>query len=461
MSGSVFSGTNSNLNLSTEDNTEIQAGSFEQIQQRVYGFFLEIVRRYAPEQVIYQFRCLFIDYSEIDDSLAFAALGKIIFFDREQEFRNTLVRCCYILINNWRLTSNYHYTRLLIGLFSDPSIQEPTRITKLKTLRTWLKNFVASSDYESLLLFLGKSTYRAKNNWSDRFTSYLLTSQYADLSKPVEQRQIADALSRKIKKQFKFDLAMYTARLGRKSAVSGGTNLQSTIGKPQENPTSLGDGVLNLVKTILTKQGETSYKNLATQFLQTLKGVTFLEFKQMLVVYLELPNANTHISQFFEVNFIDPLTQFHSSCDRQDVMPVLVNAVCKRVIQLLTLDEEKYPSVLFDFLLSQDNPMPLAILLLKVVLLRRDSRLYLETCIANLIKFHSQYPEDECRHFVNFLDILNITLAIYEEDTDYNIVRMSSSCETTQGEAKPDDYRVFSFTKRAGTSPPDQPKNTR
>jgi hypothetical protein len=361
------------------------------------------------------------------------------------------VRCCYILINNWRLTSNYRYTQLLIGLFSDPLIEQPTKTTKLKTLRNWLKNFVGSSDYESLLLFLGKSTssFRAQNNWSDRFTSYLLTSQYADLSKPLEQRQIADALSRKIKKQFKFDLAMYTARLGRKTSAV--TKLPSNGDKSLENPTSLGDGVLNLVKTILTKQGNANYKNLANQFLQSLNGISFLEFKEMLVVYLELPNHHPQISRFFEINLVHPLMQFHAGCDEQVVMSGLANAICKRIIQILTLDDEKRPSVLFDFFLSQDNPMTLVILLLKVVLLRRDCRLQLETCIAALIKFHSQYPEEECRAFINFLDILNVTLAIYEEDTDYSIVRMSSSCEASQNEADLDNYRVFSLKKKTDT----------
>ncbi|MEE3716874.1 hypothetical protein V2H45_08970 [Tumidithrix elongata RA019] len=452
MSGFAFS--QPTPNQYTEEITELQTGSIEQIQQRIYGFFLEIVRRYTPEQVIHQFENLFIRYEQVDDPVTFRSLGQIIFFNQETEFRNTLLRCCYILINNWRITSNYRYTHLLIGLFSDPSIAQPTKTTKLKTLRIWLQNFVNSPDYQSLLLFLGRpsSSSQSKTNWSDRFTSYLLTSQYADLSKPVEQRQIADALSRKIKKQFKFDLAMYTARLGRKTA-SAGTDLQSNSrlssqSKPQENPTSLGDSILNLVKTILTRQGSTSYKNLAHQFLEQLKGVTFQEFKQKFLEYLDLPNYDAEISELFQFGFVEKITQFHTSCDRQIVMFGLIQTTCKRAIQLLTIDEQKNPSDLFYFLLTRDNPMPLVIMLLKIILLRRESRLHLETCIAELIKFYSQYPEDECRGFVNFLDILNVTLAIYEDDTDYSIVRMTESSETTTDESDTDDYRVFSIVKR-------------
>ncbi|CAN1210648.1 hypothetical protein TUMEXPCC7403_10660 [Tumidithrix helvetica PCC 7403] len=452
MSGLAFS--QPNPNQYSEEITEIQTGSVEQIQQRIYGFFLEIVRRYTPEQVIHQFQNLFIRYDQVDDPVTFRALGQIIFFNQETEFRNTLLRCCYILINNWRITSNYRYTHLLIGLFSDPSIYQPSKTTKLRTLRAWLKNFISSPDYESLLLFLGRpsSTYQDRNNWSDRFTSYLLTSQYADLSKPLEQRQIADALSRKIKKQFKFDLAMYTARLGRKEP-SASTSRQSialskSSAKSQANPTSLGDGVLNLVKTILTRQGSNSYKSLARHFLEQLKGITFLEFKQKFLEYLELPSYDAEVSELLQIGLVNKFMQLHTSCDRQIVMFGLVHTACKRAIQLLTLDGQRNPSDLFYFFLSRDNPMPLVILLLKIILLRRESRLHLETCIADLIKYYSHYSEDECRGFINFLDILNVTLAIYEDDTDYSIVRMTENGEAMTDETNADDYRVFSFVKR-------------
>ncbi|MBC6480261.1 MAG: hypothetical protein GDA56_23235 [Hormoscilla sp. GM7CHS1pb] len=103
----------------------------------------------------------------------------------------------------------------------------------LKRLRSWLKKFINSKDYQELKLFCAKyeqSGDRSKD-WSQRYTAYLLAPQYVDFNNSVEQRNAVRTRSLELKEQFKFDLAMYTARS------------ESREDTP-ENPTTLGDGVL-------------------------------------------------------------------------------------------------------------------------------------------------------------------------------------------------------------------------
>ena len=53
----------------------------------------------------------------------------------------------------------------------------------------------------------------------------------------------------------------------------------------------------------------------------------------------------------------------------------------------------------------------------------------------------------ECRSFISFLDILNVTLAIFDEDTDYSLVKMKDY-ESDIPDVNLDNYRVFSQYKK-------------
>jgi tRNA isopentenyl-2-thiomethyl-A-37 hydroxylase MiaE len=73
--------------------------------------------------------------------------------------------------------------------------------------------------------------------------------------------------------------------------------------------------------------------------------------------------------------------------------------------------------------------------------------LYLESYVAELIKFYSSYDESECRAFINFLDVLNVTLAIFDEDTNYSLIKMKN-VENDFPDINLENYRVFSQSKQ-------------
>jgi len=260
-----------------EQVTDITSGSLDQAQQHIYNFFLTIIKHYPIDNILNQFEKLFINYEEIDNLNAYNALGEIIFYNKEHEFKNTILRCCYILNNNWALNGNISACQKLVDLFLSHSISLPTRIYKLNKLRQWLQNFVQSEEYQTLRSLSGRSgVYKSYHNWSERFSSFLLVAEYTNLNKPPEQRQYAEILARKIKKQFKFDLALYTARLDSKSGSAS----------QRQNPTTLGDGVLILIKKVLNKHGHEDLRGIAKRFRNQVDDMTFAEFKNYLLDYL-------------------------------------------------------------------------------------------------------------------------------------------------------------------------------
>jgi hypothetical protein len=131
-------------------------------------------------------------------------------------------------------------------------------------------------------------------------------------------------------------------------------------------------------------------------------------------------------------------------------------------LQYLLLSERRKPSEFLQLSLEYDNFLNPIILLLKIVLIQPHIRFYLEGYVADLIKFYSVYEETECQAFINFLDVLNVTLAIFDEDTDYSLIKMKN-IENDLTDINLDNYRVFSQLKRIvdrGKQPVDQEDTT-
>lgn len=417
---------------------DITAISIDKAQQHIYDFFLEIIKHCQADEILEQFNRLFIQYEEISNITAYYALGEIIFHDREDEFKHTILRCCYILNNNWALNGNLNACQQLVDLFLSNSIGVPTRIHKLKKLREWLQDFVKSDEYNTLRSISGRPGIRKiYHDWCDRFSSYLLISEYTDFNKSAEQRQYAETMSRKIKKQFKFDLAMYTARIDSKSDLNS----------QRHNPTTLGDGVLILIKRVLNKQGHEGLRTVAKRFRSQVKDMTVADFKENLLTYLGISQDRLEIPEVIRLTIVEKIEHFQEHQNDQFMTSSLLYVGCNRILQYILLNERRHPSDFLQLSLENNNFLNPVILLLKVVLLFPKSRLYLENYIAELIRFYSNYDESECRSFITFLDVLNVTLAIFDEDTDYSLVRMKN-IENDISDANLENYRVFSQSKK-------------
>ena len=120
-----------------------------------------------------------------------------------------------------------------------------------------------------------------------------------------------------------------------------------------------------------------------------------------------------------------------------------------RVVDYLMTEDQEQPSPLFSLVLSQGNALTLAIILLKLVLVSRQTLPYIETRIASLIRYYEQFPRSECQWVINFLEVFQITFAIYGDNTEYNLVKV------TQRDQRPealflaerqglDAFRIFS-----------------
>ncbi|HEY9647228.1 MAG TPA: hypothetical protein V6C88_12700 [Chroococcidiopsis sp.] len=413
-------------------------------QETIYGFLLEIVKIWPAEDVLTEFKHLFIHHSNTVSSETLPSLYEIVFANQEFEFRNTIKRSCYILINNWDITRNHQSIQTLIQSFDDPIIHKNTLSPTLQRLRHWLRSFIASKDFEELKLFAARYDNSEPKHWSERYTSYLLVPQYIDLNNPLEQRQAARALSRKLKEKFKFDLAMYTARS------------QTTVAKEElpPNPTALGDEVLRLIKAIVARRGMFSYPNLANIFVKQIQNLTYKDFKESLKKYLVFSVEQKHSAQTLQNQLAEKLDLLYVNHHDKTVDEALLLRTCNRVIEYLTTEDHSTPSPLFASLMSQGNPLTLSVVLLKIILICRNAHTHLEARIADLIMYYNTAPEDECQWIVNFFELFRIMMAIYTENVEFNLVNMNEQIAHSSGSSNVqaaiastsqlDAYRIFS-----------------
>jgi len=361
-------------------------------QETIYNYLLEIVKEWSPEEVLEEFKRLFVHHTETVSSSTLPALYEIVFSNQEAEFRNTLKRSCYILINNWDLTRNHKSIQALIQIFTDPAIAKPTMSPTLKRLRMWLKNFLGSQDFQELKLFASKYEEQDQH-WSNRYVSYLLVPQYIDLNNPIEQREAAKALSRKLKENFKFELALYTAHS--QSATQNVSSL--AIEKLPKNPTLLGEEGLRLIKKIVAKRGLFSHASLANIFIQQTQNLTYRRFKKGLQKYLIFSVENYEFIETLKMQLAEKLDVLYATHHDRPIDDALLLRTSNRVIEYLTTEDHREPSSLFILLLSQGNPLTLVVVLLKIILICKYARTHLDARIAELITYYQEFPQEECQ----------------------------------------------------------------
>jgi hypothetical protein len=404
-------------------------------QEEIYEFLLEIVKTWHPEEVLAEFKGLFIHHTDTISCSRLPQLFEIVFANQEQEFRHTLKRSCYILINNWEITRHYKAIHQLIELFANPILYKPTISPTLKRLREWLRNFVESQDFQEFKPFIARHDNQEKLHWTERYTSYLLVPQYTNLNNPLEQRQAARNLSKTLKEKFKFDLARYTA-------------LSQSIAAPPQNPTGLGDEVLRLIKRIVIKRGFFSYPHLANIFLGQIQHLRYADFKRSLLEYLLFLINNPAFVEMLRIHLSEQLDQLYVDHNDKIINDALMLRTTNRIIEFLTTETHGKPAPLFVLLLSCGNPIALVIVLLKLILICPYARTHLEIHIANLIRYYEKCSEEDCRWVINFFEVFNITMTIYTENVEYNLVTMpppALSSETLPSHL--DHYRIFSQSK--------------
>jgi hypothetical protein len=406
---------------------------------RIVSDLEEIVQVWSPEQVLVEFRNLFINPLHPNTLESFQVLKTLVQDNREQDFIEIIKRLCYILFKSWATHGKLDFVREMLQLFVEPTLAQKTFSPLLKRMRTWVRLFAESQDYQDLQqLVQDYSRYQSEGqqqrHWSDRYIVYQWVAQSTDLSNPPEQRELASLVAQRMKDRFKSDLAMYTAR-----AQSAGYDRQL-----YPNPTIFGDDALRLIKLLVVRRGNCGYEQLGRHFIEQTKTTHYESFKKNLQSYLFSSSKAREELQTLQKLLGRKLDLLYPSKNHERINSALMLVTCNRAIEWLTTENHQEPSALFKILVSRGNPLTLAIVLLKIVLISPNSRVHLECCLADLIRYYKQLPETECQSAIQLFEILKIVLAIYAGDVEYNLVKIQQDSSIDNSRILDiNQYRVF------------------
>jgi hypothetical protein len=383
--------------------TSRQTSTFEAAQETIYAYLLDIIKQWSPDDVLKEFRHLFIQDDDPINSNVIRAIYEIVFANDRQEFHYTMKRSCYILVNNWVSKRKYNYIQKLLEILNDPIAKRKSLSPMVDRLRGWIQEFAKSEDYQKLELY-AQAKFQEQARWNSRYTPILLSTQYNDLRNPIEQREAARNRALQLRCRFKFDLAMYMARF-----ESAGIDSQL------QNPTDVGDDILRVIKLIVAKRDTYSYANMASVFSKTTQGQNYKKFKQSLKDYLLCYGESQQFSDTLKLNLWHKLDSLYESWNDQQLTDTMLLKTCNKLIDYLTTDKRRQPSPLLESLISQGNPLTVVMLLLKIVLICQPARIRLEACIADLIMYYEKSPES-CDWMTNFIEIFTIIFAIYADN---------------------------------------------
>lgn len=410
----------------------------EELQEPIYQFFIEQVKREKPDIVLGLFETIFVKFSpEIHPEFE-PFFNYFLDNNREEQFRALLKRTCYILINNWCVSRNIGFVQKLIekldeagdSEISDDFDPDPDRVR----LHGWLVNFTQSSEYQEIRKL---TLEKGEKKWSDRYQTYLLVSQYANPENSWEHRQVARNLSQTLKDRYKFELAMYLARS--ESPTHDRHNLR--------NPTRLGKGVITLLKKTVSTHRISIYKSQADRFLKESENLTYGQFKNKLYRYLTATFNSRHPFDVVEFRLKKMLSERNQSWRDRPLNSNLILKVCNQIVEFFTVESDRTPSPDFLLLLDRKNHLSLAIVLLKIILICRNSQAHLELCISHLIQFYQDSDETECQPFIQFVEVFHLVSTIFTENIQYHLVRLDGDGKGPP--SSPETYRLFCQFKGA------------
>lgn len=400
-------------------------------EQQLYDHLLERVEVESSSQLIERIRLLFIEGSGYPDRHIAQALEKILNTRQvEEDFDFILNRCCYILINSWHTLSHRKQAiNELLQLFDRVADKTPSgyiHSRRLRRLNELTHKFVHSEQYSALKRFaevLCQSSGRNSRPLSSQplrtliprypyLYTHCLLSDYSS----YEHQQMIRHIQAQKQRKFELDLSQYSAHQWRRAEIARvSKEAAKKIKSPVDNPTLLSNRELYYaLKQFVGKiEGTDTYRDMAQRFLtHSASTPTFRDFKDDLYEYI---NPNSFGSSYSKRQFSDKLyKQLQLIIPHSDDEPFnefLLLRTCSQMLNFLVVESPQKPNhFVFVDLIANIGPTFTVSLLLKIVLICRKVKPYLEKRFSILFNHYESSTQGGVQWLIKVLENLNIAL---------------------------------------------------
>lgn len=413
--------------------------SIDAEEQKLYDHLLQLVQSELPSQLIDRFRILFIHGAGYPDREILGALDKIAASkSAEQEFQFVLNRCCHILINRWQARPQFQCAiPELVALFATvPSRSMPDlrRAESIRKLRSLVKTFTQSEQYLALqrlshvLVQTDQTAEGLPIGSLIRRYPYLYEHCLVAEGSSYEHQQAIRQLQAKAQRQYEIDLSQYVTYQVRRSQVQRSAVPQAAnrLLQPVKNPTLLSDRELGVaLKQFVGKsQGASTYRDVAQRFLRSdYSTCSFQLFKDGLYEYITASVDSDYGRRQFNNQLYAHLQNTLPESNQQRINDFLVVRTCSQLLNFLVVESPQQPQhFIFVDLISNLGPTLTIGMLLKIVLICRKVKPYLEKRFSILFNHYESCTRDTVLWFVQTMENLNVALSTNFSTIDLSFI---------------------------------------
>lgn len=409
-------------------------------EQKLYDHLLKLVQAEMPDELVERFRLLFVDGAGYPEPEITAAIDRIANSKTaDQEFQFVLNRCCHILINRWQTRPQLQAAiPELVNVFEgEPSraVSEFARGRSVRRLRSLVKGFLDSEQYATL-----QRLAAVMNQSQDPLTAsapvrslirrypYLYEHCLLTESSTYEQQQVIRDLQAKAQRQYEIDLSQYVTYQVRRSqlARSASPTAANRLIAPVKNPTLLNDRELcHALKHFVGKsQGSCTHRDLAQRFLSnSTHAQSYRAFKDDLYQYLTASVDPEYGKRQFNNQLYANLKDILPESDSQKVNDFLMVRTCSQLLNFMVVESTQKPQhYVFIDLIANLGPALVTGLLLKIVLICRKVKPYLEKRVSILFNHYESCQRDSVVWFVQMMEHLNLALSTNFSTIDLSFI---------------------------------------
>jgi hypothetical protein len=362
------------------------------------------------------------------------ALEKVAMNKRaEQEFRYVLNRCCHILINRWQMQPQLQWAiPELITLFENPP--DPARVQSrgARRLRQLVQLFAETEQYLTLQRLSRVMSGEVDDNGNGAIAVGTLIQRYPYLyehcllseDSSYEHQQTVRQIQSRIQRRFELDLSQYvTYQVRRAQAIrTQSVETLDKITQPARNPTLLSERELAVaLKQFIGKvQGSDTYRDVAQSFLtHSSQTNSYKAFKDDLYEYLTASIDPSYGKRQFNDRLYAHLKNTLPQCETQKPTEFLQVRTCSQLLNFLVVESPQRPNhFIFVDLITNLGATLTTCLLLKIVLICRKVKPYLEKRFSILFNHYESATKDGVPWLVKSLENLNIAFSVHFGSAD-------------------------------------------
>jgi hypothetical protein len=399
-------------------------------EQAIYDHLLHSVEQESPEQLIERFKALFVDGVGYQDRYIVQCLDDIVTAKHvEQYFRYILNRCCHILVNRWQTRPQFQgaIPQLIECLEQGPErgCTEFSRSRQVRKLREVVSSFTETEQYLTL-----RRLARVIDTHTDvvleenrplgtliRRYPYLYEHCLVSEDSSQEHQRAIRRIQIEAQQKFEVDLSQYVTYRVRRARLQQRSSDPASLERlrPIENPTLLGDAdLVDSLRQFSGKAGDgQSYCDSAQRFLTQSHVLTFGDFKADLYDYLTCSVDPAYGRRTFNKLLSEQLEQMLPQSNEQPLSDFLMVRTCSQLLNFLVVDSSRNPRhFVFVDLINNLGPMLTTGLLLRLLLICRKVKPYLERRFSILFNHYEAAAQEAVTWLVKVLENLNIALSL-------------------------------------------------